>query len=353
MSYTIFVSGQQVSVKGSIEKVTLNEQGVPVSTEAVDGVWNPSFLAYEEADKRLFALGKTETGAEICEFDCGNGKTVLAGRFPTQTAPLCHVGISVGIGSQAGSGDGKAVIIGGASFGGGEVELFSLESGNTSRKSADAKSVFYRNYAKPGCISHPHCILPSPDGKFFYLVDLGRDCVEIFDCTGEVPIESGRLQLREGDGPRHLLFHPTLPIVWLITEYSNVVYTLKRDTETGALSVLQRESTIPDDYTGITYGASLAYCPQKKTLYASNRGMESIAVYAVAEDGSIRRKAIVPCGGSWPRHIAMTKDGKFLLSCNEKAGRVSVLELDEEGIPGRTVGEERFAGVTFAVDVSD
>ncbi len=336
MHYTILIGGYNQSHFGGIQEVVLRCDGTLEGLSGINGPMNPSFLAWKPDDRRLFALNETSEGAELCLLAYDGAGTSVRSRAPFAGRGLCHVGISP---------DGR--LVGGACFGSGDVTLFACG------EAGFAREVFHKCYTRPGVISHPHCMLSSPDGRFFYLVDLGRDCVTCYDCTGDKPAECGSLQLAEGDGPRQLLFHPTLPLAWLITEYSNVVYTLGWDAETGQFSVLQRLTTLPEGYADVSYGASLAYNPDLGLLYGSNRGMESIALFKADSAGMLTPDVIVPCHGSWPRHIALTRDNAFLLCCNERTDELCVLPLDDKGVPQAPVTRVTHKRCSFAIDIGE
>lgn len=332
MSYTILIGGYNQSRFGGIQELTLRNDGTLAGITALNGIMNPSYLAWLPETRRLFSVGENQGGAELALMEYEGACTTVLSRAPFDGKNVCHVGVTP---------DGS--LCGGACYTSGDVTIWSVGARGFIRE------VFHKNYNRNGAVAHPHCMLPSPDGRFFFLVDLGRDCIDTFDCTGALPAEKTRLTLREGDGPRQLLFHPTLPVAWLMTEYSNVVYTLGYDD--GGFTVLQRLSTLPEEYRETTYGASLAYNPHAGVLYASNRGMESIACYHVAQDGLLTPFGIVSCGGSWPRHVAVTRDGNFLLVCNEHTSALTVLPIDTAGVPGDPVASVSHKRCSFAVEI--
>ncbi|MEA4822977.1 MAG: beta-propeller fold lactonase family protein [Clostridiaceae bacterium] len=334
MSYTILIGGYNQSRFGGIQEVVLKDDGTLEGLTGINGVMNPSFLAWHAPSRRIFSVSEAPEGAELCVLPYAGAGTAVRGRAPFEGKGLCHIGVNP-----------AATLVGGACYGSGDVTLYACS------ETGFVREVFHKNYSRDGAISHPHCMCPSPDGRYFYLVDLGRDSVDCFDCTGPTPAEHGRLPLLEGDGPRQLLFHPAFPVAYLVTEYSNAVYALRYDAASGALEVTQRLSTLPDTFTDISYGSSLAYNAAARVLYATNRGMESIALYRVADDGALSAFGIVSCFGSWPRHIALTHDDAFLLCCNERTNELCVLPLDDQGVPGSPVARIRHKSCSFAVDI--
>lgn len=186
--------------------------------------------------------------------------------------------------------------------------------------------------------SRTHCCALSPDGRYVYGVNIARDRVYCYRAVpGGLEPADAVLQLPEGEGPRHLCFHPTLPAACLITEYSNRIWMLGYDAGTGALSAEECVSSLPEGFTGESYGSGILFSPDGKRLYAGNRGADSVAVFAV-EGLRLQKVQDAPCGGSWPRSLALGNG--VLLCANQRAGRVNGLRLDGDG---------RIAGEAFAI----
>lgn len=99
--------------------------------------------------------------------------------------------------------------------------------------------------------------------------------------------ENGKLNLvttftaEPGTGPRHLVFHPNGQFAYLFGELDSTVRVLSYNKETGAFEELQKISTLPEEFDGENGGAAIRISNDGKFLYASNRGHNSIAVFAV------------------------------------------------------------------------
>src|SRR5258707_15153108 len=96
-------------------------------------------------------------------------------------------------------------------------------------------------------------------------------------------MEEGDAAMGPGAGPRHLAFPPTLPLVFVANELDSTVATLRFDATRGALSPQATVSTLPPGWTGTNYPADIHIAANGRTLYVSNRGHNSIAVFSVAE----------------------------------------------------------------------
>ena len=135
--------------------------------------------------------------------------------------------------------------------------------------------------------------------------------------------------LRPGAGPRHLAFHPTLPLVYVVNELSSTVTTLRFDADHGTLSVLESRSTLPSGWSGASFVADVHLAPSARALYVSNRGHNSIAVFSVASTGALSLQQNVSTGGDWPRNFTLDPTGKWLLVANQRSGSIVVFARDE------------------------
>lgn len=137
--------------------------------------------------------------------------------------------------------------------------------------------------------------------------------------------------MRAGAGPRHLAFHPTRPYVFVANELDSTVATLRFDAAGGALALLETRSTLPAGWTGTNYPADIQVAPSGRTLYVSNRGHNSIAVFAVAEStGALSLAQTISTDGDWPRNFTVDPTGRWLLVANQKSNSIVVFGRDEK-----------------------
>jgi 6-phosphogluconolactonase len=132
---------------------------------------------------------------------------------------------------------------------------------------------------------HAHMVVPSPGRSFILAVDLGTDRLMAFRLDRErgalSPIVSPWTQMPPGAGSRHLVFHPHLPFAYVICELQSAITVYQYEERQGAFEALQTISTLPDDFTGQNLGAEIKIAPSGRFVYASNRGHDSLAIYAV------------------------------------------------------------------------
>jgi len=182
---------------------------------------------------------------------------------------------------------------------------------------------------------HAHCIVPDPSNRFALAADLGADRVFVYglDVGSKSlrPIKERDAVMQRGAGPRHIAFHPSLPLVFVANELDSTVATLRFDKARGALSPKATVSTVPADWTGTNYPADIHVAANGRTLYVSNRGHNSIAVFSVAEStGALALDQVVSTDGDWPRNFSLHPSGRWLLVANQRSDSVVVFGRDRD-----------------------
>jgi 6-phosphogluconolactonase len=180
---------------------------------------------------------------------------------------------------------------------------------------------------------HAHCIKLDSANRFAVSADLGNDKVMIYR------FENGKLKaapqpsatLHPGAGPRHLTFHPNGKYLYVINELDSSLTTFKYDSAKGTLTAFETVSTLPRDFTGTSYCADIHVSKSGRFLYGSNRGHNSIVVFAI--DPRTARLSLVEhvsTEGKWPRNFVIDPSGKFLLVANQHTDNVAVFRIDAQ-----------------------
>ena len=195
--------------------------------------------------------------------------------------------------------------------------------------------------------AHPHCFQYGPGDRFAYSPDLGADKVFVY----RVDTEAGKLNattpvaVQPGAGPRHLNFHPNARFCYLINEMDSTINVYDYDADTGDLSEIQSITTLPEDYSGSNGTADVQLHPSGKFLYGTNRGHDSIAIFAVDEiEGSISFLSREPSRGEVPWSIAIDPSGSFIASANTGANNVPVFRIEPDTGLLQPVGTPASAG---------
>lgn len=179
----------------------------------------------------------------------------------------------------------------------------------------------------------PHFSLFDPSGRYVIVPDKGLNQVFSFRFEdGRLsPAASPAVHTRETAGPRHLVFHPRLAVAWVVNELDSSVTTYGFDTASGQLDPRQILSALPASYTGDSRAAGIQVDTRGRFVYASNRGYDSIAVFAVdPHDGLLRFVVATPSGGKTPRFFTLTPNGRFLFVLNEDSDSIAAFAVDPD-----------------------
>lgn len=304
-----------------------SDTGTLEHVDATDAGPNPSFLAVHPSGEFLYAVNEVDEGAVTAlSIDRDTGGLTELNRVATGGgAHPCHCTVD---------STGQYLLV--AHYNGGTVAMIPIaEDGTVDEPSHlvehEGSSVHPERQTSP----HPHSIRPGPENRFAYVPDLGTDRVYVYEMdldAGELrPAEQSWVALPDGSGPRHLDFHPSEDRVYLLNELDSTLTALERDPATGALDVLDAESTLPASFDGDNITADVHVHDSGEWVYASNRGHDSIAAFDVADDtGELSPLDRVPTGGEWPRHFTLTPSGTHLLVENKDTNDVVTFDVDAD-----------------------
>ena len=178
----------------------------------------------------------------------------------------------------------------------------------------------------------PHFNPFDPTGRFIIVPDKGLDRVFSYRFEGGrlTPADTPFVATREGAGPRHLAFHPSQPLVYVVNELDSTVTSYRLDRQTGALEPLQLLSTLPETWTGNSRAAGIMVDATGQTVYASNRGHDSIAIFRVRPDGLLTFTGADTTGGRTPRFFTLAPDGRMLYALNEVSDTIVSMRVDAQ-----------------------
>lgn len=201
---------------------------------------------------------------------------------------------------------------------------------------------------------HAHWVGFSPDGRWLYQTDLGTDAVLAFaiDAAGAVGEPRIAYAAPPGSGPRHLLLHPHLQArSYLVSELASTLTTLDR-ADDGTFGNPRIQSTLPDGWTGESILAHVAINAAGTRLYVSNRGHDSIAVFALDADGVPTVLEHIASGGAYPRFFLLLEDRQTMVVAHEKSQTVTTLAIDQTGRLAPTGVELAIPGVAYVLEVA-
>jgi 6-phosphogluconolactonase len=182
--------------------------------------------------------------------------------------------------------------------------------------------------------SHPHDCPFDPAGRFVVVPDKGLDRIFVF----RLHAASGKLvannppsvATRKGAGPRHIAFHPSLPVAYVINELGSTMTTYNYDAARGVLQAVQVLPTTPPSFTGNNTGAEVAVAPSGRFVYGSNRGHDSIVVFAVDRaNGTLTPVDWVSTQGKTPRFFALDPTATFLYAANQDTDTIVTFRVNQ------------------------
>src|SRR3984885_6553962 len=293
---------------------------------------NPSFLAVHPNYRFLYAVNETgnyqgqKSGAvSAFAIDRATGKLKLLNEVASKGADPAYITVDR---------SGKYVLV--ANYTGGSVAVFPvLEDGRLGEASAFIQHTGHGADPERQEAPHAHSIDLSPDDRFAIVDDLGLDetLVYKFDSTkGSLTLNTPPFaKAAPGAGPRHFAFAPNGKFAYVLTEMGNTVTAFAYDASAGVLNSLQTISTIPKDFTKLNEDAEIAVYLSGKFLYASNRGHDSITVFAIDPNkGTLTLVEYASTKGASPRSFEIDPTGKLLFAANEKSDNIVVFHIDQK-----------------------
>ena len=199
-------------------------------------------------------------------------------------------------------------------------------------------------------VPRAHDIKFTPDGKAALVADLGLRVVRMyaFDDENGTLKRIGELTI-EDRGPRHLAFHPHLPIAYVVNQLGGSVAAFTYDTTSGKMEFRKRVSTLPANFDGGNHCADIHVHPSGKYLYASNRGHDSIAVFRLGTDGLPTENGHVATGGQSPWSFLITPDGNWLIASHRKSNDLRVFRIQDES--GMLTATDQIAEVPEPISI--
>ncbi|MEU3708707.1 lactonase family protein [Streptomyces catenulae] len=310
------------------------ETGALTPLHTTAEVANPSFLAPSRDRRRLYAVSEVEHGAAAAFTLTPDGPQLLAPPVPVGGASPTHLTLAAGhlVTANYTSGSISTLPVGpDGTLGGPAAVLAHHGSGPDPERQKTP---------------HAHSVYAAPGGTRLLSADLGTDSVRscsLDPVTGMTQIRD-EVRLRPGSGPRHLAFHPGGGHVYVVNELDAALTRCRWDAEHGTLTPLGETALFVDgDQPGDPgaepcHPSAAVVSPDGRFLWTAVRGRDRICVHALDASGAeLTPVTSVPCGGAWPRDLAMHPTGRFLYVANERSGDLTWFTVDHSsGVPTRT-----------------
>ncbi len=276
---------------------------------------SPTFLAITRDRRFLYAVNESAHTVSAFSVQATTGALTFLNALPSNGNAPTHLTVDQ---------TGRQVIV--ANYSGGSITMFPVLAGG---QLGVANAHF--QYAAG---SRAHCATIDGANRFVFICDLGLNQIRsyVLDAAAgtltpnAVPV----ISVAAGSGPRHLAFHPQNHRAYVICELNSTIIGFNYNATNGTLSAFQTKTTLPLGFVGSNSAAEIAVHPSGKFVYGSNRGHDSIAVFAVnPADGTltaIQHQAT----GLTPRNFAIDPTGRYALVASQNSGTVVLYTIDPQ-----------------------
>jgi len=306
--------------------------GELILLQVVGSMINPSFLAIHPNGKYLYAVNEVDQfesqpggGVSAFSMDARTGKLVLLNRQLSQGVDPCHLRVDA---------TGRYVLV--ANYSSGSLSMLPIDSDGKLLPAVEVVQ-HYGTGPNPDRQEGPHVHSANldPGNRFALIADLGLDRIMVYQLDLEkgklVPQIRAHVQGRAGSGPRHLDFHPNGRFVYLVNELNSTLSVYEYHSTDSTLREIQVVPTLPVEYRGTNLPADIHITPNGKFVYASNRGHDSLAIFAVDEEnGHLKSIGHQTTLGMTPRNFAIDPRGSCLLAANQDSGTIVTFRIEEK-----------------------
>jgi 6-phosphogluconolactonase len=304
---------------------------------------SPSCLALNAAGTRLYSANETDRVGETMEGTVSafainrvDGKLELLNTVPSGGAGPTFVSVHP---------SGKYLLV--ANYFAGSVAVLSILEGGRLGEATDIKNDAGKigptkaTNAPPGSFAfsghdrtHAHMIQADHAGRFVLHADLGLDQIFVWKFDEQkgtlTPNDPPAVSLPPGDGPRHFHFHPSGRWFYSIQEEGSTIVLFDYDAAEGRLTSRQTISTLPPGFAGSNFCSEILVSADGRFVYAGNRLHDSVGIFSVGPNGTLKLVAEEWTRGNYPRSFNLDPTGQFFYCCNQRGDNIAVFRVDRK-----------------------
>lgn len=319
----IIISGYGSKPEDTIAQLKIDEN-MQYELQWKASIDNASFVCQGEG--YMFTITEAGDYACIYSFKQVGEEILFVDQLTLEGGSLCHIVYS---------SINKALI--GACYETGTVFSVQVREGRFTKILTNDK---HRSEEKSN--TRAHCILLNQKEDTVIVTNIALDQIYFYHIHKGILDRKQIIDVPTGVGPRHIIYSLDEIFLYVITEYSNEILVYRNDVEK-ELILIQRISTLPQDFIGDSNCSTLCLSKNNSYLYAANRGADSIMLFSVKQDGTLKKEKDFPCGGMHPRHMIITKDDNYIVICNQNSNLVTIFPLKKEN----GFIEAQVASITF------
>jgi 6-phosphogluconolactonase len=315
--------------------------GALTQVHVFDDIRNPTWLAINPAQTRLYAV------SEIDDYQGTHNGAVVSYAIDGESSQITRLGAVSSAGSTPAYASvhpsGKFVFV--ANYGGGNVAVFPVGADGALGEATDVRpSVGPRHRARavddpPGQFAvsdhdspHVHMVAADPSGQFVVANDAGLDLTLVwrFDAQAGrlLPADVPVVAAPSGAAPRHFVFHPNGRIFYNLYEHDAKIAVYDYDAAKGGFKAKQLVSALPPKFGGSNLSSEILVTADGRFVYVANRLHNTIAIFAVANDGQLRMISESWVHADYPRCLTIDPSGEFLYSCNQKGDSITSFRIN-------------------------
>jgi 6-phosphogluconolactonase len=315
--------------------------GEMLQMQVVDDIRNPTWLAVNPAQTRLYAV------SEIDNFQGTHNGAVASYAIDPDRLQLRRLGAVSSAGTSPAHvsvhPSGKFVFV--ANYGGGNAAVFPVGADGALSEASDVRpSVGPRHRARaiddpPGQFAvsdhdapHLHMVASDPTGQFIIANDAGLDLTLVWRLDAQsgrlLPADAPVLIAPSGSAPRHFVFHPNGKLFYNLYEHDAKVAVYDYDATRGAMRLKQSVSTLPPKFAGSALACEILISADGRFLYVTNRLHSTLSIFAVAADGQLRMTSETWTHADSPRSAAIDASGEFIFCCNQKGDSITSFRIN-------------------------
>ena len=298
-----------------------------------EGVRNASYLAFDAKRQFLYCVnefkeyqGMVSGAVSAFRIDPATGTLTYLNTVASHGTDPCHLIVDR---------SNRCVLV--ANFASGSVSVLPIAADGSLEEAScviqhEGSSVDPRRQKGP----HAHAVEIDATNRYVFVPDLGCDSVFIYALDAEHGVlipnpNQSAVKMVPGAGPRQLAMHPNGRFAYLINELNSTMTAYAYDAGRGTLKELHTLSTLPEGFAGDSTCAEVQVAPSGRFLYGSNRGHDSIVIYALDPDeGTMTLTGHESTRGKIPRNFTLSPKGDFIAAANQDSNTVVMFRVDPE-----------------------
>lgn len=258
---------------------------------------NPTYLDYDKGTHKLYSVYQEEDQGGLAVWNFDGQEAQLAKTYLDSGVQPCYVRY-----------DKENNVVYDANYHLGRIRVYDEEGME--------KEFQYDEGAKA------HFVNMDPKTSDLFVCDLGLDTVHKYRLLNEI----ATYKTSEGMGPRHLVFHPEKPLIYILGELNNTIEVVE-DQEFELVKLQTVDMLNGLDVT--SSGGAIRISEDGKFVYASNRGHDSIIVFKVLDNGTLEFVQIESVYGEHPRDFAISPDGNYIVVANRDTNNLTLFKRDQ------------------------